>query len=145
MLGGCDVQTKNPANADGNVAVRADESGHITLNLPIVEGQLNVPASVMHNSNFDIDGVKLMPGSSVTGVSVFARDQGASTTIAFAAPASPGDVRSYFADRFQKKGVEVALAGNTLSGKTKDGTPFTIQVASAGSGSKGTIIIQSKD
>ena len=26
----------------------------------------------MHNGNFDIDGVKLMPGSQVTGFSVFA-------------------------------------------------------------------------
>ena len=145
LLGACDMKAKNPENADGNVTIAADDSGHIAFNLPIVQGQVKVPGSIMRNGNFDIDGVKLMPGSSVTGVSVFARDQGAQTTIAFAAPAPPNDVRSYFAGQFKKQGVEAALSGDSVTGKTKDGTPFTIQVTPAASGSKGTIVIQSKD
>ena len=145
LLAGCDVSAKYPAKGDENVSIHADESGHIAFNLPIAEGQVKVPTTMMHNGNFDIDGVKLMPGSSVTGVSVFARDQGAQTTIAFAAPAPPNDVRSYFADQFKKQGVEAALSGDSVTGKTKDGTPFTIQVTPAASGSKGTIVIQSKD
>jgi hypothetical protein len=67
LLASCNVHTKNPAKGDENVSIHADESGHIAFNLPIAEGQVKVPAGMMHNGNFDIDGVKLVPGSSVTG------------------------------------------------------------------------------
>ena len=63
LLAACNVHAKNPAKDDDNVSIHADESGHIAFNLPIAEGKLKVPTSMMHNGNFDIDGVKLMPGS----------------------------------------------------------------------------------
>jgi len=145
LLAGCNVHSKNPANSDETVNINADEGGNVAFNLPFVKGQVKVPSGFMHNGNFDIDGVKLMPGSQVTGFNVDARDEGALVNIAFTAPASADDVRSYFVDAFKKEGVEAALAGDSVSGKTKDGSPFTIQVASAASGSTGKIVIQSKD
>jgi hypothetical protein len=146
LLGGCNVHSKNPADSgDENVTINADENGSVAFNLPFVKGQVKVPSGFMHNGNFDIDGVKLMPGSQVTGFSVFAADKGSTVNMTFTAPAPPGDVRSYFVDQFRKQGVEAAIAGDSVSGKSKDGSPFTIQVASAESGSKGTIVIQSKD
>jgi hypothetical protein len=99
----------------------------------------------MHNGNFDIDGVKLMPGSSVTGFNMDAHDQGATINMSFTAPASPDQVRSYFVEQFKKQGAEAALAGDAVTGKSKDGSPFTIQVGPAGSGSQGKINIESKD
>jgi hypothetical protein len=110
-----------------------------------VKGQVKVPAMMMHNGNIDIDGVKLMPGSSVTGFSVLAGDKGANVNMAFTAPASPDEVRSYYVDQFRKQGVEVALAGDAVTGKSKDGNPFVIQVNPAASGSQGKIEIQDKD
>ena len=80
LLAGCNVHSKNPANGDENVSIHADESGHIEFNLPVAEGKLKVPAAMMHNGDFDIDGVKLMPGSAVTGFSVLAGDKGANVT-----------------------------------------------------------------
>jgi hypothetical protein len=145
LLAGCNVHSKNPAKGDDNVTIQADESGNIAFNLPIAEGQIKVPTSFMHNGNFDIDGVKLMPGSSVTGFSVFAKDKGSTVNMSFTAPASPDQVRSYFLEQFKKQGVEVALAGDSVAGKSKDGSPFTIQVSRAASGSLGKIVIQSKD
>jgi len=145
LLGGCNVHSQNPANDNGHVTIKADDSGNIAFNLPFVEGQVKVPASFMHDGNFDIDGVKLPPGSSVTGFSVFAQDKGSTVNMSFTAPASADAARSYFVDQFRKKGVEVALAGDAVSGKTKDGSPFTIQVGPAASGSQGKIVIQSKD
>src|SRR5216117_3725296 len=126
LLGGCNVHSKNPANAD--------ESGNVAFNLPFVKGQVKVPSGFMHKGDFDIDGVKLMPGSSVTGFSVFARDKGSTVNMSFASPASPDAVRSFFVDQFKQKGVEAALAGDAVSGKTKDGSPFTIQVGPAANG-----------
>jgi hypothetical protein len=145
LLGACNVHSKNPANSgDEAVTINADEGGNIAFNLPFVKGQVKVPAGMMHNGNFDIDGVKLMPGSQVTGVSVDAHNEGATVNVAFSAPASPDTVRAYFVDEFKKQGVEAAIGGDSVTGKSKDGSPFIIQVASAESGSKGTIVIRSK-
>jgi hypothetical protein len=54
-------------------------------------------------------------------------------------------VRSYFVDQFKKQGVDAAVAGDAVTGKSKDGSPFAIQVSPATSGSLGKIAIQSKD
>jgi hypothetical protein len=145
LLAGCNVHSKNPANGDENVTIQADENGSIAFNLPIAEGKLKVPAGFMHNGNFDIDGVKLPPGSSVTGFSVFARDKGSTVNMSFNAPGSPDQVRSYFVDQFKKQGVEAALAGNAVSGKSKDGNSFTIEVSPGANGSQGKIVIEDKD
>lgn len=145
LLAACNVHAKNPAKDDDNVSIQADESGHIAFNLPIAEGKLKVPMSMMHNGNFDIDGVKLMPGSSVTGFSLMAHDHGGTVNMTFRAPASPDQVRSYYVDQFKKQGVEATLAGDAVTGKSKDGSPFTIQVASAPSGSQGRIVVEDKD
>jgi hypothetical protein len=145
LLAGCNVHSKNPAGGDENVTIQADENGSIAFNLPIAEGKLKVPSGFMHNGNFDIDGVKLPPGSSVTGFSVFARDKGATVNMSFTSPTAPEQVRSYFVDQFKKQGVEAALAGDTVTGKSKDGSPFTITVSPAPSGSTGKIAIEDKD
>jgi hypothetical protein len=145
LLAGCNVHSKNPASGDDNVSIQADESGQIEFNLPVAEGKLKIPATMMHNGDFDIDGVKLMPGSSVTGFSVFAGDKGANVTMAFKASASADEVRSYYVDQFRKQGVDAALAGDAVTGKTSDGSPFAIHVAEAPNGSTGKIEIQDKD
>jgi hypothetical protein len=146
LLGACNVHSKNAANSgDEAVTINADEGGNIAFNLPFVKGQVKVPSGFMHNGNFDMDGVKLMPGSQVTGVSVDAHNDGSTVNMAFTAPAPPDQVRSYFVDQFKKQGLEVALAGDSVSGKSKDGSPFIIEVGSNSNGSKGTIVIHSKD
>lgn len=146
LLAGCNVHSKNPADGDENVSINADGSGQIAFDMPFAQGHIKVPAMMMHKGNIDIDGVKLMPGSSVTGFSVLAgNDKGANVTMAFAAPASPDQVRSYYLDQFRKQGVEVALNGDSVTGKSKDGSPFTINVAPGANGSKGQIQIRDKD
>jgi hypothetical protein len=65
--------------------------------------------------------------------------------MSFTAPATPDAVRSYFVDQFKKQGAEAAIAGDAVAGKSKDGSPFTIQVRPAGTGSQGKIVIQDKD
>lgn len=144
-LAACNMHSKNPADGDENVTINADQSGHIAFNLPFVKGQVKVPTGMMHNGSFDIDGVRLMPGSSVTGFNVDAGDHGSTVDMSFTAPASPDEVRSYFLDQFKKQGVEVALAGDSVSGKSKDGSPFAIHIGPSASGSQGKIEIQDKD
>jgi hypothetical protein len=139
------VHSKNPANGDENVSVHADDSGHISFNLPIGQGELKLPTTMMHNGNFDIDGVKLPPESSVNGFNLDAHDKGATVDLSFTNPKSPDEVRSYFLDQFKKQGVEAALSGDSVAGKSKDGSPFTIEVSSAAGGSQGKIMVQDKD
>jgi hypothetical protein len=145
LLAACNVHSKNPAEGDDNVTIRADDSGHIEFNLPIAEGKLKIPAGMMHNGDFDMDGVKLMPGSKITGFSLDAHDKAANVEMAFTAPASPDEVRSYYVDQFRKEGIEASLAGDAVQGTTKDGSPFAIHVSPAASGSQGKIEIQDKD
>ena len=109
------------------------------------KGKLKVPAGMMHNGDFDIDGVKLMPGSSITGFNLDAHDKQATVRMNFKAAASADEVRSYYVEQFKKQGVEAALAGDAVTGKTEDGSPFAIRVSPAASGSTGTIEIQDKD
>lgn len=145
LLAACNVHSKNPAAGDSDVTIKADESGNVAFDLPFVKGQMKVPSGFMHNGDFDIDGVKLPPGSSVTGFSVFARDKGSTVNMSFNAPTSADETRSYFVDQFKKQDVEAALAGDAVTGTTKDGDPFTIEVSPTGNGSQGKIVIQDKD
>jgi hypothetical protein len=143
LVVGCNVDTKNPAGGDENVSIKADDNGQVTFNVPFASGQVKLPEGTMNHGNFDIDGVKMMPGATITGFSVFAGDKGATVHFAFKAPASPENVRTYFVEQFKAKGVEAAASGSAVSGKTKDGNPFVINVQPAAQGSQGTIEIQS--
>jgi len=145
LFAGCNVHSKNPASGDDNVSIHADESGHVSFNLPIAQGQVKVPAGFMHNGDVDIDGVKLMPGSQVTGFDVDAAHGNANVDMSFNAPAAPDAVRSYFIDQFSKQGIEAAIDGDAVTGKSKDGNAFAIHVSPAPNGSQGKIEIQSKD
>jgi len=144
LLAACDVHSKSPAKGDDKVTIKADEGGNLEFNLPIVEGKMKVPAGMMSHGDIDIDGVKLMPGSSVTGFSLDAHDRNANVEMSFTAPASPNEVRGYYVDQFRKRGVEAALAGDIVTGKTKDGSPFVIRVSPAANGSQGRIEVQDK-
>jgi hypothetical protein len=145
LLAGCNVHSKNPASGDENVSIHADESGNIAFNLPIAEGHVKLPSMMMRNGNIDIDGVKLMPGSSVTGFNLDSHDKNANVEMSFTAPAAPDEVRSYYVEQFRKQGVEAAIAGDSVTGTSKDGNPFVIQVSPAANGSQGRIQIQDKD
>jgi hypothetical protein len=145
LLAGCNVHSKNPNDSDDKVSIHADESGNIAFNLPIAQGQVKIPGGLMHEGDFDIDGVKLPAGSSVTGFNLDSHNDVTNVDMSFTAPTSADQVRSYFLDQFKKQGVAVALAGDTVKGKSKDGSPFTIQVSPNGTGSTGKIVVQDKD
>jgi len=144
-LAACNVHHKNPAEGDDNVMIKAEENGQVTFNVPFASGQVKLPEGMMANGDFDIDGVKMMPGGKITGFNVDAGDKGALVNLAFKAPGSPDQVRTYFVDQFKEKGVDAAVSGDTISGKTKDGSEFVIAVQPGEQGSSGTIRIHDKD
>lgn len=142
-LAGCHV-SRNDGNSD-NVTIKADEDGNVSFNVPFVNGNVKLPEGALQGGNFDIDGVKMIPGATMHGFNVDAGDKGSTVHIAFDAPKTPDEVRSYFVDQFKQKGLSVAQSGTAIDGKTHDGDTFKIDVQPAAQGSTGTIAIQSKD
>jgi hypothetical protein len=99
----------------------------------------------MSKGDVDIDGVKLMPGSQVTAFNLDSHNNLSNVEMSFTAPASPDQVRSYFIDQFRKQGVTATTSGDAVTGKSKDGNPFRIEVGPAATGSQGKIVVQDKD
>jgi hypothetical protein len=145
LLAGCSVHSKNSAKGDDNVSVRADESGNISFDVPFAKGEVKVPAGFMSKGDVDIDGVKLMPGSQVTAFNLDSHNNLSNVEMSFTAPASPDQVRSYFIDQFRKQGVTATTSGDAVTGRSKDGNPFRIEVGPAANGSQGKIAVQDKD
>src|SRR4029078_5141866 len=145
LVAACDVHAKKPADHDENVSINAGESGQVSVNLRFANAQVKLPEGTMENAKFDIDGVKLMPGATMTGFNLNAGDKGATVHFSSKARASPDAVRAYFADEFKKQGVEAATSGTGVTGRSKEGDAFVIDVQPAAQGSTGTIAVQSKD
>ena len=144
LLAGCDSQIKSPSNDSENVTMKGDANGQVSFNLPFAQGKVKIPASMMQKGQFDIDGVRMIPGGLLTGFNVDAGENGSKVNIAFKSPVSPEKTRAYFLDQFRQKGVQATPAGDSITGKSKDGNTFAIHIAAAGTGSDGTIQIQSK-
>ncbi|HJP68206.1 MAG TPA: hypothetical protein VJ846_04825 [Sphingomicrobium sp.] len=137
--------SKNSADAGENVSVKASDNGSVSFNLPFAKGEVQIPRGTFENGQLDIDGVKMIPGGTVHGFSMDARDKGATVHLAFTAPKSPQEVSGYFLEQFKQHGDAATQSGNEISGKTKNGDALSIHVEPAAQGSVGTIVIQSKD
>jgi hypothetical protein len=144
LLASCDFHSKNPSKDDGNVMINADDSGQVSFNFPFAKGSVKLPESMIHNGNMVINGVPMIPGGKMNGFHLDTANKASVVTMNFTAPQSPDEVRSYFVDEFKKRDVDASLAGDMVTGKSKDGSPFTIEVKANGSGSQGRINIQDK-
>jgi hypothetical protein len=142
LLAGCNVHSKDSPKGDDKVSVKADESGNISFDVPFAKGQIKLPAGFMHEGEVDIDGVKLMPGSQVKGFNLDSHNDLTNVELAFTTPATPDQVRSYFLDQFKQKGVEATVSGDAVTGKSKDGKPFRIEIAPGPGGTQGKLVVE---
>lgn len=145
LIAGCDIHAKSSDKGDDNVSVKADATGNISFDVPFAKGQVKLPAGFMDKGDIDIDGVKLMPGSQVTGFNLDSHNDVSNVEMAFTATASPDQVRAYYLDQFKQKGIEASLSGGAVTGKSKDGNPFRIDIGPAANGSQGKIVVQDHD
>jgi hypothetical protein len=143
LLAGCDVHSSN--STDENVTIQANADGQVAFNFPFAKGKLELPSSVMRNGQFDIDGVRMIQGGTMSGFHLDSANGVNNVNMTFTAPQSPDEVRAYFLDQFKQKGVEAAIAGDAVTGRSRDGDPFTIHVTPGARGSQGSIAIQSRD
>jgi len=145
LLACCNVHSKHGDDGDDNVSLSADQNGQVAFNFPFARGSIKLPASMMHNGDLDLDGVKMPAGTSTTGFHMNSANHETTVVMNFTNPQTPDQVRSYFVDAFGKKGLEAKLEGDSVIGKSKDGNPFTIGVSPGPNGSQGQIVIHSKD
>ena len=138
----------NAGDEHGGIQIKTGkDGGNIKIGGDGAAIDLDIPDFVDLDieSDFDIDGVKLYPGSKVTTVDVDANDRNgtskATVKLGFTSPAAPAKAADWMAGEFAKKGVKVTRSGDTLAGKDKDGVDFRINFAPDGANAKGEVVI----
>lgn len=152
--GGWNEPAKKPPQAKGEApgtvfAANVDrDKGQLEVALPGGRISLDVPKDSFKFNDFDIDGTKLYPGSTVDSVSVKAREDGTgkdddpTVRIRFTAPAAPDQVRAWFLSETAAKTRPLKAAGDALVGATEEGKAYRITLTPAGANrSAGEILI----
>ena len=139
----------NAGDEHGGVQITTgkDGNGRLKIGGDGVDIDMKIPDFVDLDveGDFDIDGVKLYPGSNVTTVNVDASDKNgqdkATVELGFTSPAAPAKAADWMAGEFAKKNIQVQRAGDTLRGTTKDGDNFKIDFGPDGANAKGKVTI----
>lgn len=119
-------------NDNGMVTVSANTlDGNVSVRVPGVSIDTKLPKAMFTKGDFDIDGVKLFPGSKIQTMDVNAGGKPGAKTIVditFSSPASVEAVHKHFAEGFTREEVAYKTYGSTLTGKTSDGNDFAIDM-----------------
>ncbi len=134
-------------SSDGDIKGGVDGNGNLKIDSNGFKADLKLPKFSLDAGDFEMNGVHLYPGSTISGINVAAQDKdGAKSdskgkvSVSFASPAAAATVRDWLKERLNKAGFSVADDGNGLTGKTDDGQPFAMKLEDDGAGkSKGTI------
>jgi hypothetical protein len=151
-LSGCnrsDEGTTVSINADGGNVLGAinGETGEMKIDVPGFQGSVKLPKIQIDSGDFDLNGVRLYPGSSIKNLNIVGNEKNGSDTggglrIAFASPATPATVREWFAERLGKVGYKVHAEGANLIGTTDENKPFRLELDPDGADkATGTIVI----
>lgn len=160
LLGACEMKVgkddgaKDSASvkvdANGNVAIAANDGADgVSVSVPGFEGKVKIPGMELGGDHMDIDGMKLYPGSKLSGINV--TDQsGAGTGVVemrFTSAATPDKIAAYYAaaapeNDFTDVKVAEAKGVSTVTARKSDGDRLTITINPAASGSAGTILIR---
>lgn len=136
----------NATGEDGNMIAGVDgRTGQVSFNAPGVSGKLKLPKILLDAGNFDMNGVHLYPGSTISSMNIDAHerpgsDDHGSVRVSFESPAAPGAVRDWFRKKLSGAGYKIQVEGNGLAGTSGQGKPFRIDLTPAGANhSSGTI------
>jgi hypothetical protein len=141
----------NSTDSDGNVVASMDgNTGAVSINTPGFSGKLNLPKLHLDSQDFEMNGVHLYPGSTISGMNVEAHSDGkagkdddnGSVRVSFASPAAPATVRDWFQAKLNAAGFTVSPNGNGLVGTTDEKKPFKLELTADGTDkSKGTLTV----
>lgn len=146
-LSACDRSNEGASvsiNADGGNVLGAinGETGEMKIDVPGFQGTVKLPKIRLDTGNFDLNGVRLYPGSSIKNLNIVGNDKAGGLRVAFASPATPTIVRDWFAERLGKVGYKVRPEGANLIGTTDENKPFRLELAPDGANNAtGTIVI----
>ena len=139
----------NSSDADGNAGASIDGKGEATIDTPFFKGKVTIPKLKLNAENFDMNGVHLYPGSTISGMNVDVKDRpgkehDGSVRVTFASPAAPTAVRDWFKAKLNAAGFKLGeKGGNGLTGTTDENKPFTLELSSDGADkSNGVITIE---
>lgn len=142
----------NATGTDGNMIAGVDgKTGQVSLNVPGFSGNIKLPKIKLDAENFEMNGVHLYPGSTISGMNIDAKDNSGSkedsgvVKVSFASPATPETVRGWFLEKLNGGAkFKVQASGSGLAGTTDEGKPFHLDLAPDGAGkSRGTIVLGS--
>jgi hypothetical protein len=141
----------NSTDSDGNVVASVDgNSGAVAINAPGFSGKIKLPKLHLDSKDFDMNGVHLYPGSTISAMNIDAHDGGKAgdekdegiVRVSFASPASAATVRDWFQQKLSAAGFTLSASGNGLVGTTDDKKPFKLDLTPDGADkSKGTITV----
>ncbi len=138
----------NSSDADGNAGASIDAKGEATIDTPFFKGKVTIPKLKLNAENFEMNGVHLYPGSTISGMNVDVKDRSGNENdglvrVTFASPAAPATVRDWFKGKLNAAGFKLNDKGNGLTGKTDEDKPFTLELTPDGTDkSNGVITIQ---
>lgn len=130
-----------PATASMN-----GDTGRVKVDVPGFAADIKLPKIQLDAANFDMNGVKLYPGSTITNMNIDSAKGGDAVAISFDSPADPAKVKAWFAEKMQAARFTVADAPAGLSGRTDDGDAYSLTLAPGADGhsSNGRIRIEGK-
>lgn len=124
----------NTQDADGGVRITADANGQAEIDTGGFKGSIKLPSIKLDAADFEVDGMKLYPGSKIRTFNVDAaegaagNDQGL-VSVAFESPAAIQTVREWFDSEMAKSGFKVEARGQGFAGTTRDGESVTLDLA----------------
>lgn len=136
------------SGTDGNMIAGMDGNGQLAIDLPGgFAGKIKLPKLKLDAENFDMNGVHLFPGSTISGMNITADDKNGKddglVRVSFESPATPTKVRDWFLEKLSKQaGFNITANGNALTGTTDEKQPFRLELTPDGADkSRGTIAI----
>jgi len=124
-------------NATGDEGGISAKGGHVTIDTPVFQGSFKLPKIKLDSENFDINGVKLPPGSTISAMNIDGNpddDRKGGLRVTFQSPMAASAVRDWFAPKLEAAGYQLVRSGNALKGTTDENKPFALTLEDAGNG-----------
>lgn len=120
-------------SSEGNAAGSIDGNGEAMIDTPFFKGKVKLPKLKLDASDFEMNGVKLYPGSTIGAMHIDAQDrpgnaQDGRVRVTFSSPAASQTVRDWFAAKLTAADFKVQPHGSGLIGKTDEGQPFLLEL-----------------
>lgn len=133
-------------DADGDKAsVTVGGEKGLKIDTDGFKAAVEIPGMEIGGKNFDIDGMKLYPGSVVKGMAVNATGKGdtkrGTVKVTFTSPAFPDAVLAHAEAEAKREGFTARRDGMTVTGTGGEDKSLEVRVAKTDGGSTGTLTL----